>query len=215
VLDNVAMPLEIRQVSKNERMRQAAAILDIVELGAWGAKFAHELSGGMQQRVGLARALAANPDVLLMDEPFSALDPLIRREMQDEFLRLQQMLNKTIVFITHDFDEALRLADRIAIMKNGAIEQCDTPDQIVLHPATEYVRKFTEDIDKARVVHAAVLVDAAARGEGEPVDGRQTVHALARMLVNDSRTLIPVKQDDKMLGAMQRQAALDILLGAS
>ena len=97
VLDNVAMPLEIRQVAKNERMRQAAAILDIVELGAWGAKFAHELSGGMQQRVGLARALAANPDVLLMDEPFSALDPLIRRQLQDEFIRLSKILKKTTI----------------------------------------------------------------------------------------------------------------------
>jgi ABC-type nitrate/sulfonate/bicarbonate transport system ATPase subunit len=121
VLDNVAMPLEIRNVAKNERMRQAAAILDIVELGAWGSKFAHELSGGMQQRVGLARALAANPDVLLMDEPFSALDPLIRRQLQDEFIRLSKILKKTTIFITHDLDEAVRIGDRIAIMRDGKL----------------------------------------------------------------------------------------------
>ena len=126
VLDNVAMPLEIRKVAKNERMRQAAAILDIVELGAWGSKFAHELSGGMQQRVGLARALAANPDVLLMDEPFSALDPLIRRQLQDEFIRLSKILKKTTIFITHDLDEAVRIGDRIAIMRDGKMVQIGT-----------------------------------------------------------------------------------------
>ena len=139
--------------------------------------------------------------------------PLIRKEMQDEFLRLQQLLNKTIVFITHDFDEALRLADRIAIMKDGAVEQCDTPDQIVLHPATEYVRKFTEEIDKARVVHASVLADPKAKGKGDPVDAGTTVQGMAQLLVNDSRKLIPVEKDGVSVGAMNRQAALDILLG--
>ena len=121
VLDNVAMPLDIRRISKHERMRQAAKILDIVELGAWGNKFAHELSGGMQQRVGLARALAADPDVLLMDEPFSALDPLIRRQLQDEFIGLSKVMNKTTVFITHDLDEAVRVGHQIAIMRDGRV----------------------------------------------------------------------------------------------
>ncbi|MEL0121673.1 MAG: ABC transporter ATP-binding protein, partial [Paracoccaceae bacterium] len=139
---------------------------------------------------------------------------LIRREMQDEFLRLQGMLGKTIVFITHDFDEALRLADRIAIMKDGAVEQCDTPDKIVLNPQTEYVRKFTEEIDKARVVHAKVLADPAAKGEGEAVDAKLTVHDLARMLVEDAREHIPVVENGKSIGAFSRQVALDVLLGA-
>ncbi|CAG0911027.1 unnamed protein product, partial [Cyprideis torosa] len=123
VLDNVAMPLEIRKMNKNERLRRAAHMLKTVELDAWGNKFAHELSGGMQQRVGLARALAANPEVLLMDEPFSALDPLIRRQLQDEFIKLSAMMNKTTVFITHDLDEAVRIGDRIAIMRDGRLIQ--------------------------------------------------------------------------------------------
>ena len=118
------------------------------------------------------------------------------------------------MFITHDFDEALRLADRIAIMKDGAVEQCDTPDQIVLHPATEYVRKFTEDIDKARVVHAGVLAKADQPGTGDPVDTGMTVHKLARLLVNDKRDFIPVTRDGASIGAMSRSEALDILLGA-
>ncbi|WP_298933797.1 betaine/proline/choline family ABC transporter ATP-binding protein [uncultured Ruegeria sp.] len=158
VLDNVAMPLEIRQVAKNERMRQAAAILDIVELGAWGAKFAHELSGGMQQRVGLARALAANPDVLLMDEPFSALDPLIRRQLQDEFIRLSKILKKTTIFITHDLDEAVRIGDRIAIMRDGKMVQMGTAEDIVMHPADDYVADFVAGISRLKVVHAKVVM---------------------------------------------------------
>lgn len=158
VLDNVAMPLEIRQVSKNDRMRQAAAILDIVELGAWGAKFAHELSGGMQQRVGLARALAANPDVLLMDEPFSALDPLIRRQLQDEFIRLSKILKKTTIFITHDLDEAVRIGDRIAIMRDGKLVQTGTAEEIVMHPADDYVSDFVAGISRLKVVRAHAVM---------------------------------------------------------
>jgi glycine betaine/proline transport system ATP-binding protein len=158
VLDNVAMPLEIRKVSKNERMRQATAILDIVELSSWGAKFAHELSGGMQQRVGLARALAANPDVLLMDEPFSALDPLIRRQLQDEFIRLSQILKKTTVFITHDLDEAVRIGDRIAIMRDGKLVQTGTAEEIVMHPADDYVADFVAGISRLKVVRAHAIM---------------------------------------------------------
>ncbi len=214
VLDNVAFPLEMRGQDKHTRRERALEVVKLVGLEGREDYFPRELSGGQQQRVGIARSLAIEPDIWFLDEPFSALDPLIRKEMQDEFLRLQQLLNKTIVFITHDFDEALRLADRIAIMKDGAVEQCDTPDQIVLHPATEYVRKFTEDIDKARVVHAGVLADPAATGTGDPVDAGITVHTMARLLVNDTRDLIPVTRGDALIGALSRQAALDILLGA-
>ena len=213
VLENVSFPLEMRGQDKHTRRDRALEVIKLVGLEGREEYFPRELSGGQQQRVGIARSLAIEPDIWFLDEPFSALDPLIRKEMQDEFLRLQQLLNKTIVFITHDFDEALRLADRIAIMKDGVIEQCDTPDQIVLNPATEYVRKFTEDIDKASVIHAGGLAEADQTGTGDPIDAATTVQGMARLLVNDSRALIPVVRDGQPLGAFKREAALDILLG--
>lgn len=217
VLENVAFPLEMRGQDRHTRRDRALEVIKLVGLDGREDYFPRELSGGQQQRVGIARSLAIEPDIWFLDEPFSALDPLIRREMQDEFLRLQDMLSKTIVFITHDFDEALRLADRIAIMKDGAVEQCDTPDKIVMNPATEYVAKFTEDIDKARVVHASGLVQAAngAAIDGAAVDGGATIHELARQLVNDKRAQLPVAdKDGKILGVMDRSRALDLLLGA-
>lgn len=213
VLDNVAFPLEMRGQDKHERRERALEVIKLVGLEGREEYFPRELSGGQQQRVGIARSLAIEPDIWFLDEPFSALDPLIRREMQDEFLRLQQLLNKTIVFITHDFDEALRLADRIAIMKDGAVEQCDTPDQIVLHPATEYVRKFTEEVDKARVVHAGTLADADLIGEGDSVDAGASVQDLAKLLIQDTRDVIPVSKDGANVGGMLRNVALEILVG--
>ncbi|MFT6224262.1 MAG: glycine betaine/proline transport system ATP-binding protein [Paracoccaceae bacterium] len=215
VLENVAFPLEMRGQDRHTRRERALEVVKLVGLEGREDYFPRELSGGQQQRVGIARSLAIEPDIWFLDEPFSALDPLIRREMQDEFLRLQALLGKTIVFITHDFDEALRLADRIAIMKDGAVEQCDTPDKIVLNPATDYVRKFTEEIDKARVVTASVLADPSITGEGEPVNAKATVHQLAGLLIHDTRESIPVRAGDKLVGAMSRHAALDILVGTS
>jgi glycine betaine/proline transport system ATP-binding protein len=217
VLENVAFPLEMRGQDRHTRRDRALEMIRLVGLEGREDYFPRELSGGQQQRVGIARSLAIEPDIWFLDEPFSALDPLIRREMQDEFLRLQEMLGKTIVFITHDFDEALRLADRIAIMKDGAIEQCDTPDAIVMEPATEYVRKFTEDIDKARVVHAHGLSKPVngAVPEGAPVDGKATIQDLARQLVNETREAIPVADaSGQVVGVMQRREALDLLLGS-
>ena len=168
VLDNVAMPLEIRKINKNDRLKQAQEILKIVELDTWGNKFAHELSGGMQQRVGLARALAANPDVLLMDEPFSALDPLIRRQLQDEFIHLSSVMKKTTVFITHDLDEAVRIGDRIAIMRDGRIIQIGTAEDIVMNPADDYVADFVAGISKLKVVKAhAVMRPLSDFGDDE------------------------------------------------
>jgi len=217
VLQNVAFPLEMRGQDRHTRRERAMEVIRLVGLEGREEYFPRELSGGQQQRVGIARSLAIEPDIWFLDEPFSALDPLIRREMQDEFLRLQDMLGKTIVFITHDFDEALRLADRIAIMKDGAIEQCDTPDKIVLNPATEYVRKFTEDIDKARVVHARGLAEPlnGKAPEGAPIDGGATIQELARSLVNDTRSILPVSdKSGKIIGTLERDVALNVLLGA-
>jgi glycine betaine/proline transport system ATP-binding protein len=217
VLENVAYPLEMRGQNRHDRRERAMEVIKLVGLEGRETYFPRELSGGQQQRVGIARSLAIEPDIWFLDEPFSALDPLIRREMQGEFLRLQDMLGKTIVFITHDFDEALRLADRIAIMKDGAVEQIDTPARIVLDPASEYVAKFTEDIEKARVIRAENLAEDVAGDTppGEPVSATATILDLARRLVNDERELISVSDEaGQVIGAMKRRAALEVLFGS-
>ena len=154
VIDNIAMPLEIRGINKNQRYQEVEKILEIVELTGWGNKYAHELSGGMQQRVGLARALAADPELLLMDEPFSALDPLIRRQLQEEFINLSKKMKKTTIFITHDLDEAVRVGHRIAIMRDGQVIQAGTPEEIILNPVDEYVKEFVKGISRLKVVKA-------------------------------------------------------------
>jgi glycine betaine/proline transport system ATP-binding protein len=167
VVDNIAMPLEIRGISKNDRLDAANKILDIVELQGWGNKFAHELSGGMQQRVGLARALAADPDFLLMDEPFSALDPLIRRQLQSEFIKLSKQMKKTTVFITHDLDEAVRVGHRIAIMRDGKVIQIGTPEEIVVNPADDYVADFVKGISRLKVVQAKSIMQTVGSFESQ------------------------------------------------
>ena len=158
VIDNIAMPLEIRGINKNQRYGKANEILNIVELQGWGNKYAHELSGGMQQRVGLARALAADPEILLMDEPFSALDPLIRRQLQKEFIKLSKQLKKTTVFITHDLDEAVKVGHRIAIMRDGMVIQVGTPEEIVMNPEDDYVADFVKGISRLEVVKAKSIM---------------------------------------------------------
>ena len=165
VLDNIAMPLEIRGIGKNERLAIAERNLHLVELGGWGNKFAHELSGGMQQRIGLARALASDADILLMDEPFSALDPLIRRQLQNQFMALSAQMNKTTIFITHDLEEAVRIGDRIAIMRDGQIIQEDTPENIILHPANDYIADFVAGISRLKVVRAHAVMQPVAEFE--------------------------------------------------
>ena len=214
-LENVAFPLEMRGQDRTSRMARAHDMLSLVGLKGRESYFPRELSGGQQQRVGIARSLAVEPDIWFLDEPFSALDPLIRREMQDEFLRLKGMMAKTIVFITHDFDEALRLADRIAIMKDGAVEQCDTPERIVMAPATEYVAKFTSAVDRSRVVRAGALArPAKGMVDGNPLPAEATLHGLARQLLSDPRPQIPVaNRDGALVGVLDRAAAVDIVLG--
>lgn len=154
ILDNVVYGLEIKGLPLSERMEIARTTLESVGLQGWEDKYPKELSGGMQQRVGLARALATNPDILLMDEPFSALDPLIKREMQQELLDIQSRLKKTIIFITHDINEAFKLGDRVAIMKDGVFEQIGTPDEILAAPKNDYIKNFVRDIDRSRILQA-------------------------------------------------------------
>jgi glycine betaine/proline transport system ATP-binding protein len=162
VLGNVAFPLEVQGVGRADRERRAREVIELVGLKGREEYYPRELSGGQQQRVGIARSLAVEPDLWFLDEPFSALDPLIRREMQDEFLRLQRLLTKTIVFITHDFDEAIRLADRIAIMKDGAIDQIGTAEELVTAPATDYVEEFTREVTRAKVLSLACIMTPAS-----------------------------------------------------
>jgi len=166
VLDNVAYGLEISGVSRREREAKAREVLELVGLTAWAGHHPAELSGGMRQRVGLARALAVRPRLLLLDEPFSALDPLIRRELQDEMLRLADVMNQTSIFITHDMTEALKIGHRIAIMRDGRFVQVGTPEEIVLRPADDYVRRFSEDASRLRVVQAATVATSAVTVPG-------------------------------------------------
>lgn len=161
VIDNIAFPLKLQGIGERERYAQAERVIELVGLEGRESNFPGELSGGQQQRVGIARSLAVEPDVWFLDEPFSALDPLIRKQMQDEFLRIQSKLHKSIVFITHDFQEALRIADRMAIMRDGAVVQIGRPIDLILSPADDYVREFTQDVPWERILRAEDILDRA------------------------------------------------------
>jgi glycine betaine/proline transport system ATP-binding protein len=195
VIGNVAFPLEIQGIERRARERRALEVIELVGLKGRERYYPRELSGGQQQRVGIARSLAVEPEIWLLDEPFSALDPLIRREMQDEFLRLQSVLRKTIIFITHDFDEAIRLADRIAIMKDGEIIQIGTPEELVLDPASDYVAEFTRDIPRAKVLSArAIMTGVTGDGHsGERVSADTKVADLAERLLESSSDVAVVE----------------------
>ena len=215
VLGNVAFPLEVQGVGRKERERQAREVIELVGLKGREGYYPRELSGGQQQRVGIARSLAVKPELWFLDEPFSALDPLIRREMQDEFLRLQSVLHKTIVFITHDFDEAIRLADRIAIMKDGAIIQTGTPEELVMDPATDYVAEFTKHIPRAKVLSARAVMTPGAPGgptAGE-VAASDRIEAIAERVEASDRPFAVIDESGQVVGSLDRRAIVDLLVG--
>ena len=205
VLDNVAYGLEIQGVPTVERREKAAQIIETVGLKGWEYSMPDQLSGGMQQRVGLARALCNNPDILLMDEAFSALDPLIRKSMQDELLSLQNSLNKTIIFVTHDLDEALKIGDRIALMNNGTIVQIGTAEEILTNPANDYVERFVEDVDRTKVLTAEGVMKAP-----DPVvflkDGPHV--ALRQMKEHGISSIFVVTRERKLAGIVLAEDAL-------
>lgn len=215
VIDNVAFGLEVQGVPKAERLARAADVLKLVGLEDSANQFPDQLSGGMQQRVGVARAFAVDPKVMLYDEPFSALDPLIRRDMQDEVIRLQEETGKTMVFITHDLPEALRLGDRIAIMRDGAIVQLGSPEELVGSPADEYVANFVRDIPRSHVLTLRWIMRPVA--PDEPVDGVRldvttTVRDAVPALAASERPVLAV-EDDRIVGVVDRNAVLRAIAG--
>jgi glycine betaine/proline transport system ATP-binding protein len=218
VLDNVAYPLRVQGVVRKEREKRAQEVIELVGLGGREAAFPRELSGGMQQRVGIARSLAVKPDMWFLDEPFSALDPLIRRQMQDEFLRLQSVLKMPVVFITHDFLEAIRVADRIAIMREGRVVQVGTGADLVLRPADAYVAEFTRDVPRDKVITAGSVAEPAlgTPGEGDTVDAAATLDAVLPRLAGRSKPIWVASTDGQIVGQLTVEGVLAALAaGAS
>jgi len=216
VLENIAFPLQVKGTGTAESMKRAKEMVDLVSLSGRENYFPRQLSGGQQQRVGIARSLAVEPDIWFLDEPFSALDPLIRKEMQDEFLRLQGVLHKTILFVTHDFAEALRLADRIAIMKDGIIEQLDTPANIVLNPATQYVRKFTEEVPREKVLTIGTIMEPVSRQtDFADLDIPQDaiIETVAEAILSKGKPVRVVDKKGKVVGMVDHTKLIHILFG--
>ncbi len=212
VLENAAYGLELRGLPKEERDAKAMQNLEMVGLDGWEHKFPHQLSGGMQQRVGLARALAADTDIILMDEAFSALDPLIRRDMQTQLLELQKTLGKTIVFITHDLNEAMRLGDRICVLRDGRVAQIGTAEEILNEPANEYVSRFIEDVDRTRVLTAASAIDAGVTADpGARQVGAATPIAELYEDMTTADRLRVVSEEGEVLGMVSRGSVLAAL----
>lgn len=198
VIDNAAYPLEIQGVARDERLERAQVILDKVGLSEWGDKYPSELSGGMRQRVGIARALTAGTGILLMDEAFSALDPLIRREMQEQLVELQHELQRTIIFITHDLNEAMFLGDRIAMMRDGRIVQVGTPEEILTDPANDYVAQFVQDVDRARVLTAGAVMEPPRTVTPLSAGVRGALHTLR----SQQASSVFVLQSGRLLGVV-------------
>lgn len=216
VIENIAFPLQVKGISTEQSMQKALEMVELVGLKGRENYFPRELSGGQQQRVGIARSLAVEPDVWFLDEPFSALDPLIRKEMQDEFLRLQGVLNKTIMFVTHDFDEALRLADRIAIMKDGIIEQLDTPANIVLNPATEYVRKFTEEVPREKVLTIEDVMDETKEDNlGDlKILKDEIIEKVAEKILTQDKSISVIDKNNKIVGSIDPNKIIRTVFGS-
>jgi len=218
VLENIAFPLQIKGIRTQESISRAMDMLKLVGLDGRENYFPRELSGGQQQRVGIARSLAVEPDIWFLDEPFSALDPLIRKEMQDEFLRLQSSLKKTILFVTHDFDEALKLADRIAIMKDGIIEQLDSPANIVLNPATEYVRKFTQEVPREKVLKIESVMDPV--GEEQNLSDFKVlkdavIETVAEKILEQEKSVPVIDSNQNVVGIIKPSKVIHVVFGNS
>jgi glycine betaine/proline transport system ATP-binding protein len=212
VLSNVAFPLEVRGMAREEREARASEMIRLVGLNGRENYFPRELSGGQQQRVGIARSLAVGPDVWFLDEPFSALDPLIRREMQDEFLRLQKLLRKTIVFITHDFEEAIRLGDRIGIMKDGRLVQLATPEVMVLQPANDYVRAFTQNAPRDRIVSVGSIAKASTVAlQGAKIPASAKIGEVAPIVLASQVPLAVIDDGGRVMGNVDRQMMIAAL----
>ncbi len=205
VIDNIAFPLEIRGTARDQREARALEMLKLVGLEGRETHFPRELSGGQQQRVGIARSLAVGPDIWFLDEPFSALDPLIRREMQDEFVRLQTILKKTIVFITHDFDEAVRLGDRIAIMNEGRIVQIATAEEMISNPVDDYVRQFTRHAPRHRVISVGAIASPdIASGAATAIRASTKLEDAAAMVLSSDAAFSVTDEDDRAIGSINR-----------
>jgi glycine betaine/proline transport system ATP-binding protein len=217
VMSNAGFPLEVQGVDKRKRWSRTRELLKLVGLEGRESNFPRDLSGGQQQRVGIARSLAVEPDIWFLDEPFSALDPLIRREMQDEFLRLQQLLHKTIVFITHDFDEAVRLADRIGIMKDGRLVQLDTPEAMVLKPADDYVAAFTRDAPRDRIISVGAIMQPAGGGTSGALTIPQgaKLHEIALPVFANDTPASVVDESGRTVGIVTRDALARALYGGA
>ena len=216
VLENIAFPLQVKGNKLKDAMTRAKEMVDLVGLTGRENYFPRQLSGGQQQRVGIARSLAVEPDIWFLDEPFSALDPLIRKEMQDEFLRLQGVLKKTIMFITHDFDEALRLADRIAIMKDGIIEQLDTPAKIVLNPATEYVKKFTEEVPREKVLKIETVMEPMSDNKNLSdlkVSKDAIIETVAEKILSQEKSVAVIDSNNKVVGIVEPSKVIHTVFG--
>ncbi len=214
VIENVAFPLSVQGVDRKTREERAREVIELVGLKGREAFYPRELSGGQQQRVGIARSLSVKPEIWFLDEPFSALDPLIRREMQSELLRIQSVLHKTVIFITHDFDEAIRLADRIAIMKDGEIIQVGTPEELVTKPATSYVAEFTRDVARAKVMSARWLMQPATAGEfAKRVSADVKIAAFAAEIVAADRPFGVVDENGALVGRIEPRTVIDLLAG--